>query len=179
MQKPNVLYSVVCLSDESYTAKSCYLGNMKECCSCLGWTISMQWMTIGTLWLVTRVQDLFMDFYSFVKTIHFCVINTDCLVLRSRWYALCVYMPRNYSYTHMRTQSCEDTIQWEVTYPNFSDSKPHNIMIFIDICCALNGKYSDLYTSLLIWTFRLYDYLLVGACSDKWLLILLLSLRLS
>ena len=37
-----------------------------------------------------------------------------------------VYMPCNYNYTNMRTQSCEDTIQWEVTYPNFSDSKPHN-----------------------------------------------------
>ena len=37
-----------------------------------------------------------------------------------------VYMARNYSYTRMRTQSCEDTIQWEVTYPNFSDSKLRN-----------------------------------------------------
>ena len=89
MQKPNVLCSVVCLSDESYTAKSCYLGNMKECCSYLGWTISCavddnRYFVIGH----TCAKHLH---GSFVKTIHFCVINIYCLVLRSRWYVLCVH----------------------------------------------------------------------------------------
>ena len=76
-----------------------------------------------------------------------------------------VYMPRNYSYTHMRTQ------WWKTLYSGklliwISVIRNPIIMIF---CCALNGKYSDLYTNLLIWTFRLYDHLLVRACSDKWL----------
>ena len=77
----------------------------------------------------------------------------------------CVYMPRNYSYTHMRTQ------WWKTLYSGklliwISVIRTPIIMIF---CCALNGKYSDLYTNLLIWTFRLCDHLLVRACSDKWL----------